>query len=98
MYRLVIFFTCIVFSSHIFAQKKVKITDLQSDILKESAKYNTYKNLKKSRHFFAKNEWDSTLVYTAKALSLDTKNTELINYCYLMRGFSFISKSLFKET
>lgn len=97
MYKLIIFLIFIISFHFTDAQNDSKITNLQRDILKKSQKYTYNDNIKKARYFFAKNEWDSTLVYTSKALTLDKKNKTLNNYCYLFRGYSFMSKNLFKE-
>ncbi len=54
-------------------------------------------NFVKSFHFFLKNEWDSTLVYTSKAL-LAKPNENIANYTHYMRGYSFMKKKLYGET
>lgn len=54
-------------------------------------------NFVKSFRFFLKKEWDSTLVYTSKAL-LAKPNENIANYTHYMRGYSFMKKKLYIET
>ena len=56
------------------------------------------KYLKKSTSFFLNKNWDSTLVYTSKQLSLPNNNIEIIDFCRFYRGFSFYKKKLNSES
>ena len=62
-----------------------------------SRKFKHEKNFNKAQLFFLKKNWDSTLVYTMKQLSVDNKNTELNNYCNFFRGICFQEKKIFIE-
>lgn len=53
-------------------------------------------NFIKSQFFFNKKNWDSTLVYSMKQLS-SNNNIEVADYCHYFRGYSFLSKGLFRE-
>ncbi|WP_232727098.1 ATP-binding protein [Flavobacterium sp. 1] len=63
---------------------------------KKTKEFNTEVNFKKAQYFFIKKNWDSTLVYSMKQLSL-SKNKELADYCHYFRGYSFRELKLLKE-
>lgn len=50
----------------------------------------------KAQYYFQEKNWDSTLVYSMKHLSV-SRNNELNNYCHYFRGFSLNEKKLFTE-
>lgn len=50
----------------------------------------------KSKVCFEKKEWDSVLVYSMKQLD-QTNDSDLKDYCYYFRGFSFKEKKLFNQ-
>ncbi len=68
-----------------------------SSVLKSSSKYSSHLNLKKASYHFSLKNWDSTLIYTQKQLSIKNQNQEIKNYCYLYRGISFNRKEVYKE-
>ena len=53
-------------------------------------------NFIKSQSSFTKNDWDSTLIYTMKQLSID-RNKKIEDYCHYFRGVSFYNKKIFHE-
>ena len=66
--------------------------------LKNSSNKFTHEiNFKKAKTFFLEKNWDSTLVYSMKQLSIDKKKSELDYYCYFFRGVSFKEKKIFNE-
>lgn len=54
-------------------------------------------NFNKAQLFFLEKNWDSTLVYSMKQLSVNNKKSELDNFCYFFRGVSFKEKKVFNE-
>jgi len=63
----------------------------------KSEPFTVESDFKKARFFFLEHEWDSTLVYTTKQLNIASNTSEIVNYCYLFRGYSFRKKKLYKE-
>lgn len=88
-----IFFFCVnlIFSQRNYNElfeKKIKVS------------YNEFTrdvNFNKAQLFFLEKNWDSTLVYSMKQLSIDKKDSELNNYCYFLRGVGFKEKRVFNE-
>jgi len=80
----------------IFSQAKVKDSLFQAEIEKKVSKFKTQTNFKKAHLFLLEKNWDSTLVYTMKQLSV-SNNKELTNYCHLFRGHSFREKKLLEK-
>lgn len=81
----------------LFSQNKKPVSDLLTIEIKAKArKYSEDINFNKAQSFFVEKNWDSTLVYSMKELSI-AKNAELIDYCYYFRGISFSKKKLLKE-
>lgn len=79
-----------------FSQEKTSLTVFKKRIKKSSVQFNGELSFKKAHTFFLKKEWDSTLVYAMKQISI-SNNTELTDYCYFFRAYSFQQKKLFKE-
>ncbi|NRS89610.1 signal transduction histidine kinase [Flavobacterium sp. 7E] len=69
----------------------------EQEIKNRSVLFMTETNFKKAEVFFLEKNWDSTLVYSMKQLSLSSQNQEIKNYCHLFRGYSFIGKKIFNE-
>jgi len=95
-YKNPIFFLFVIISNLLFSQQKQEETALNKEIRVKSNQFIGEKNFKKAQFFFLQKEWDSTLVYTMKQISI-SNNTELIDYCFLFRGHSFNEKKLFEE-
>ena len=53
-------------------------------------------NFNKAQFFYSKKNWDSTLVYSMKQLSM-SNNKELSDYCHYFRGYSFRELKLLQE-
>jgi signal transduction histidine kinase len=53
--------------------------------------------LQKTYQFYTLNEWDSTLISSSKLINT-TKNNELLNFAYYLRGQSFKQKKIFNES
>jgi len=79
------------------AQQEKGMTELKNRMQARSMKYVKKVNFKLARSFFFQEQWDSTIVYTAKELIQPNLDLELLNYCYLFRGHSFHKKKLYKE-
>lgn len=90
-----LFFLCPFF---LFPQQKKELSELKKRIQSKSNSYTTNLNFKAAHSFFFKEEWDSTLVYTAKQLIEPNLELELLDYCYIFRGHSFRKKKLYKES
>ncbi len=54
-------------------------------------------NFSKTMSFYFKKNWDSTLVYSMKQLSVAKKTKKLTDYSHFFRGFSFKEKKIFTE-
>ncbi|MEP0266639.1 tetratricopeptide repeat-containing sensor histidine kinase [Dokdonia sp.] len=81
----------------LFSQQIIETTPFDLELKNKSSKYTHEVHFYKAQTFFFERTWDSTLVYTMKQLSSSKNNTELIDYCHFLRGFSFKYKKLFKE-
>lgn len=88
-------FMCI--HAFLFSQEKENFSKFKYQINQQTKSFSSNLVFDKTRTFFIQDEWDSTLVYTSKILSLSPTNKNLIDYCYFFRGFSFFEKKLFKE-
>lgn len=86
------------FSSYfIFSQEKTE-NFLFDTVISRKANENKKKlPFYKAAVFFVDKEWDSTLVYTTKALDFYHNNDALESYSHYLRGYSFKHKKLFKE-
>lgn len=70
----------------------------EKEIIAKSKKIVGESNFSKAQYFFLQKEWDSTLVYSMKQLSVAGKKKEIENFCHLFRGFSFKEKKIYKES
>jgi signal transduction histidine kinase len=71
-------------------------TDLINNVIQKKTKeFNTDINFNKAQYFYIKKNWDSTLIYSMKQLSLNT-NQEIADYCHFFRGKSFNVKKMYK--
>nr|WP_315244100.1 tetratricopeptide repeat-containing sensor histidine kinase [uncultured Flavobacterium sp.] len=96
-FRLVI--TSVLFLSffYVFPQEQSHIDELLENTIKRNiVKYKNDINFSKAQLFFIEKNWDSTLVYSMKSLTI-SKNVELVDYCHYFRGFSFRNKKLYNE-
>ena len=80
-----------------FSQQKEGLSIVEKEIKIKSNQYIREVNFQKAQSFFLEKEWDSTLVYSMKQLSIPTKKSELKNYCHYFRGYSFNEKNIHKE-
>ncbi|MDD5149710.1 MAG: tetratricopeptide repeat-containing sensor histidine kinase [Flavobacterium sp.] len=81
----------------LFSQIKSYNDVIAKELQKKAVEYKTEINFIKSQSFYLKQDWDSTLIYSMKQLSLNPNN-EIANYCHFFRGTSFFEKKLYKET
>lgn len=70
---------------------------LYIEIKKKAREFKSEINFDKAHLFFIKKNWDSTLVYSMKQLSTNSKNPVLVDYCHYFRGFSFKQKKLLNK-
>ncbi|WP_281323707.1 tetratricopeptide repeat-containing sensor histidine kinase [Flavobacterium sp. IMCC34518] len=78
------------------SQDKSENDIIKKKLQKKVVEYKSEINFIKSQSFFFKKDWDSSIVYSMKQLSLN-KHKELNDYCHFFRGTGFYSKKLFKE-
>lgn len=84
-------------SASLFSQSKIANNILNIESKKRAEIFKEEINFQKSQGYFQLKNWDSTLVFSMKHLSL-SKNKELNNYCHYFRGFIFREKKLFNES
>lgn len=95
--KLLVVFILLFNSFSIFSQEDLPIKKLLKEEIKIKAnKFKEEINFNKAVSFFIEKNWDSTLVYSMKHISL-TKNIELRDYCHYFRGISFKEKKLLNE-
>lgn len=82
-------------SSLLFSQIK-NYNNVDEVFYKKANEFKNEINFRKALYFFNKKNWDSTLVYSMKQLSL-SKNQELTNYCHYFRGYSLRELKLLQE-
>ena len=81
-------------TTFIFSQEKKELILLKKEIKKKSNVFISETNFRKAQAHFLEKNWDSTLVYAMKQLSIPSKKTELKNYCHYFRGCSFMQKNI----
>lgn len=87
----------LIFHSSLFLFSQVKQTnDIGEIFYKKSIEFKSEINFSKAQYFFSKKNWDSTLVYSMKQLSLGNK-PELNDYCHYFRGYSLRELKLLQE-
>ncbi|WP_299767248.1 tetratricopeptide repeat-containing sensor histidine kinase [uncultured Dokdonia sp.] len=98
VYRFEIFlvlFLC-VFSTKLYAQERVYSAFEQYVVNRSDALVQEI-DFKKAQSFFLEKEWDSTLLYTSKVLTLENSDTALTNFSHFLRGYSFKQQGVFNE-
>src|SRR5690606_3020132 len=95
--KLLVNYIVILIPFFIYSQNNPVIDKIFNNKIKTIAKeYKEEIYFYKAQSFFVEKNWDSTLVYSMKHLSIN-KNVELKDYCYYFRGISFREKTLLKE-
>jgi signal transduction histidine kinase len=95
--KLLVVFILLFNSLFLFSQEDLPLKKLFKEEIKiEANKFKEEINFNKAVSFFIEKNWDSTLVYSMKHISL-TKNIELRDYCHYFRGISFKEKKLLNE-
>jgi signal transduction histidine kinase len=80
----------------LFSQSKA-VDLFEKNILKQkSIEFRKEINFVKSQSFYLKKDWDSTLLYSMKQLSIGN-NRNIADYCHYFRGACFFNKKLYKE-
>lgn len=99
MTKIKLFFVSILllYTSPFFSKKQVNEDLLNIEIKKKAGEFKSEINFDKAHLFFIKKNWDSTLVYSMKQLSTNSKNPVLADYCHYFRGFSFQQKKILTE-
>ncbi|MCP2026830.1 signal transduction histidine kinase [Flavobacterium sp. HSC-32F16] len=90
------FLLLIFFPTCFFSQNQTINSVLNLESKKKALTFKEEIHFSKAQYYFHANNWDSTLVYSMKHLSI-SRNKELNDYCHYFRGFSFKKKKLFKE-
>jgi len=75
----------------LFSQIKSYNDLIEKTLQKKVVEYESETNFIKAQYFYLKKDWDSTLIYSMKQLSLNT-NKEIGSYCHFFRGCSFFEK------
>jgi len=91
------FFLCFIFPLLFFPQQPIENNPFKIAVKHKSERFINNPNFRKAQTFFLNEEWDSTLVYTMKELSVNPKSIELKDYCHFFRGLSFRHKKIYKE-
>jgi len=93
-----LFFTSLINSIFAFSQQKKDESYLFKNQIKFSVvKFKNEVNFNKAATFFIEKNWDSTLVYSMRQITL-TKNIEILDYCHYFRGISFKEKKVINES
>lgn len=98
VFKIRVFFivlTCM-FLTASYAQEKTYSAFEKYVITKSDALINEV-DFAKARSFFLEKEWDSTLLYTNKQLSLTEITTSTKDFSHFLRGYSFKQKGVFHE-
>lgn len=91
-----LFYFLLIVQSFVFSQTK-ESNFYEKKILKQKAiKFKNENNFVKAQSFYLKKDWDSTLVFSMRQLSLN-KNSEISDYCHYLRGISFFNKNLYQQ-
>lgn len=85
-------------STIIFSQELDNLPNFEKEFKARSNQFLNDITFSKAQAFFFTKEWDSTLVYTAKGLSSLKEKSELADYCYYLRAYSFKRKGLYRES
>ena len=81
----------------LFSQQKIELDFFENGLKRQSEGVIQERNFLNAQSFFLKKNWDSTLVYSMRQLSISEDNTDIQDYCHFFRGYSFIEKKLFDE-
>jgi signal transduction histidine kinase len=84
------------FSTLSFSQERA-YSAFEKFVKSKSDTHTKEANFKIAQSFFLQREWDSTLLYTSKQLSLKSKNTQLVNFAHFLRGYSFKQQGVLDE-
>jgi signal transduction histidine kinase len=91
---LLFFFVC---PTSLFSQDTSDAKAFENALFKGSSVFMQETAFAKAHNFYIEKQWDSTLVYTAKQLSLPNTSSTLANYCHFFRGDAIGNKKIFKE-
>ncbi|KUJ63814.1 histidine kinase [Flavobacteriaceae bacterium CRH] len=99
MIKIRLFITSILFffSFFLFSQEQKNGSLMNIEIKAKSRQFKKSISFDKAQKFYNESNWDSTLVYSMKAIS-NSENKELIDYCHYFRGISFQEKKLINES
>jgi K+-sensing histidine kinase KdpD len=90
------FFLILIAPLFLFSQTKETNLFEKKILQQKSIEFKGELNFIKSQSFYLKKDWDSTLVYSMKQLSV-SNNKKIANFCHYFRGVSFFNKKLYKE-
>lgn len=83
---------------NVFSQEKFSKDLVNIEINKKAKEFKKEINFNKASSFYLNKNWDSTLVYSMKQLSLKNNKEEIKDYCHYFRAYSFLEKKLLKES
>ena len=81
-----------------YAQEKETTSYFDNEVKRVSSAYMKESAFAKAHTYFSKKEWDSTLVYSMKQLSINASDKGLKDLCYFFRGYAFKEKGLLNES
>jgi signal transduction histidine kinase len=84
------------FSSYLFS-KEEKRESFKEELIKTTNDHKNDLNFYKTAHFFIEENWDSTLIYSAKQSDYNSNAPLVIDFKHYCRGYSFYGKNLLKE-
>ena len=87
----------ILLQNNVYSQSKIVLSPFFKEVKTHTDEFKS-KSFKKIQSYFLKKEWDSTLIYSLKELSLPQNDSKIIDYCHFFRGYSFKQKKLFEDS
>jgi signal transduction histidine kinase len=91
-----IFYFILIITFSLYSQEKETNLFEKINLQQKSIIFKGEINFVKAQSFYLKKDWDSTLVYSMKQLSIGN-NKKTADYCHYFRGVSFFYKKLYKE-
>ena len=99
MYKIKILLPCFLFVNFLLISQDNNLENnlFYELVRKETNKYQNNPFFNKASIFFYQKNWDSTLIYSTKALKFNKPNKFLRDYCLLFRGRSLQKKGLLND-
>ncbi|WP_299675561.1 tetratricopeptide repeat-containing sensor histidine kinase [uncultured Tenacibaculum sp.] len=87
----------ILLQNNVYSQSKIVLSPFFKEVKTHTDEFKS-KSFKKVQSYFLNKEWDSTLIYSLKELSIPQNDSKIIDYCHFFRGYSFKQKKLFEDS